>query len=152
MAHVERVREAIHGKLDLDDIQRKYAVGWRITALEWEREAAPQAPVSEPHTPGRVHDLPFGLRVASDCMHLEEDPGEMRALRTMMELIVQDISLQRMADELNRAGCSTRDGEPWTALAIFNILPRLIDATPEILRGEDWKSRRRAIARVSWNS
>ena len=162
MAKMERVREAVHGKLDLDDMQRKYAAGWRLVALEWERETAgegamaPEAAFGEraeiAEAPRQVHELPFGLRVASDCMHLEEDPTEMRALRTLMELIVQDISMQRMAEELNRAGCTTRDGKPWTAVAIFNIFPRLIEVTPEIFNGEGWKSRRREIGRVMWNS
>ena len=34
MPKMERVRETIHGKLDLDDMQRKYAAGWRLAALE----------------------------------------------------------------------------------------------------------------------
>jgi hypothetical protein len=154
MANIERVREAIHGKLDLDDMQRKYAAGWRLAALEWERESAAggESPRQSTEASGAVRELPFGLRVASDCMHLEEDPTEMRALHTLMELIVQDISMQRMAEELNRAGCTTRDGKPWTAVAIFNVFPRLIEVTPEIFNGEGWKSRRREIARVMWNS
>ncbi|HLW82794.1 MAG TPA: recombinase family protein [Candidatus Acidoferrales bacterium] len=166
MAKMERVREAIHGKLDLDDMQQKYAAGWRLAALEWERESSEREPTVERATGelaqeqsaareaerGAIRELPFGLRVASDCMHLEEDPTEMRALRTLMELIVQDISMQRMAEELNRAGCTTRDGKPWTAVAIFNVFPRLIEVTPEIFNGEGWKSRRREIGRVMWNS
>lgn len=175
MAKMERVREAVHGKLDLDDMQRKYAAGWRLVALEWERELSEREPTVEratgelasgasrresaqEHLAAReserraIRELPFGLRVANDCMHLEEDPTEMRALRTLMELIVQDISMQRMAEELNRAGCTTRDGKPWTAVAIFNIFPRLIEVTPEIFNGEGWKSRRREIGRVMWNS
>jgi len=70
----------------------------------------------------------------------------------MMELIVQDISLPRMAEELNRRGCATRDGKPWSAVSIFNVFPRLIDVTPRILSGSGWPERRREIARVTWNS
>lgn len=150
MPKMERVREAIHGKLDLDDMQHKYAAGWRLVALEWEREAAAEdAPVG-PHS--NLRELPFGLRVAADCMHLEEDPVEMKALNTMMELIVQDISLQRMADELNRAGFTSRDGKPWTAVSIFQVFPRLIEMTPEIFNGLQWQTRRRDLGRVAWNS
>jgi hypothetical protein len=149
MAKMERVREAIHGKLDLDDMQHKYAAGWRLAALEWEREAAEDESVA---TQGNLHELPFGLRVAADCAHLEEDPTEMKALNTMMELIVQDISMQRMADELNRAGFTTRSGQPWTTVSIFQIFPRLIEVTPQIFNEEGWRSRRREIGRVTWNS
>lgn len=149
MAKMERVRETIHGTLNLDDMQHKYAAGWRLTALEWEREAAGD----ELASPGaHLHELPFGLRVAADCAHLEEDPTEMKALNTMMELIVQDISMQRMADELNRAGFRTRSGQPWTTVSIFQIFPRLIEVTPQIFNEEGWQSRRRELNRVTWNS
>jgi hypothetical protein len=148
---MERVREAIHGKLDLDDMQHKYAAGWRLVGLEWERESAETGePIASAR--GNLHELPFGLRVAPDCMHLEEDPEEMKALNSMMELIVQDISLQRMADELNRAGFATRDGKPWTAVSIFQVFPRLIEVTPQIFNEEGWRMRRREIGRVAWNS
>lgn len=150
MAKMERVREAIHGKLDLDDMQHKYAAGWRLVALEWEREAAGEAPGAG--APANLHELPFGLRVAADCMHLEEDPEEMKALNTMMELIVQDISMQRMADELNRAGFRTRAGQPWTSLSIFQTFPRLIEVTPQIFNDDTWRLRRRELGRVAWNS
>lgn len=152
MARIERVRELIQGKLDLDDMQRKYAAGWRLTALEWEREAAQEEPPSERVAPRGLREVPFGFRVAPDCAHLEEDPTEMKALNTMMELIVQDISLQRMADELNRSGALTREGKPWTPLTIFNVFPRLIEETPQIFSGEVWQSRRRELGRVPWNS
>jgi hypothetical protein len=149
MVKMERVREAIQGKLDLDDMQQKYASGWRLVGLEWEREASGDAPGMPP---GNLHEVPFGLRVAADCTHLEEDPREMKALNTMMELIVQDISLQRMADELNRGGFATRGGKPWTPVSIFQIFPRLIEMTPRIFKEEAWRVRRREIGRVSWNS
>lgn len=149
MAKMERVREVVHGKLDLDDMQHKYAAGWRLVGLEWEREATDDAPAASQSS---LHELPFGLRVAGDCAHLEEDPVEMKALNTMMELIVQDISLQRMADELNRAGYLTRGGKPWTPVSIFQVFPRLIEVTPEIFNASEWQTRRRELGRVTWNS
>ena len=151
MAKMERVREVVHGKLDLDDMQRKYAAGWRLAALEWERESE-RAGEEDAAPARRLEEPPFGFRVATDCAHLEENPEEMRTLNTMMELIVQDISLPRMAEELNRRGCATREGKPWNAVTIFNVFPRLIDATPRIFSGSNWPERRREIARVTWNS
>ncbi len=50
----------------------KAAEGWRLVAVEWERGAQPHGvPIDE---------VPFGLRVASDCKRLEEDPGELEVL------------------------------------------------------------------------
>lgn len=41
------------------------------------------------------------------------------ALEFLMELIVQDVSLPKMAEELNRRRFRMRDGSPWTAVAVF---------------------------------
>lgn len=147
MAKLERVRESFSGRLDLDDINRKISAGWRLVALEWERESAEEEPPKR-----RWQEPPYGLKVAEDCFHLEENPEEMETLHEIMELIVQDYSLPRMAEELNRRGFKTRGGKPWTTLAIFNVFPRLIDATPEIFSTEQWNDRRKEISRIMWNS
>jgi|SRR5579864_1680507 len=147
MAKLERVRESFSGRLDLEDINRKITAGWRLVALEWEREAAEDAAPKQ-----RLLEPPYGLKVAEDCFHLDENPTEMEILHTIMELIVQDLSLPRMADELNRRGFATREGRPWTTLAIFNVFPRLIDATPGIFSTESWNERRKEISRIMWNS
>jgi hypothetical protein len=147
MAKLERVREAFSGRLDLDDINRKLSAGWRLVALEWERESEEATPSEK-----RWLEPPYGLKVAEDCYHLEENPREMEVLHGIMELIVRDLSLPRMAEELNRRGFATREGKPWTTLAIFNVFPRLIDSAPEIFSTDEWSIRRREIARVPWNS
>lgn len=69
----------------------------------------------EEQPPRKLEEPPFGLRVADDCFHLEENPTEMQVLHAMIGLIVQDISLPRMAEELNRRGFETREGKPWNA-------------------------------------
>jgi hypothetical protein len=65
---------------------------------------------------------------------------------------VQDATLTRMADELNRRGFPTRNGTKWTALMIYQLFPRLIEVTPRIFAEEQWKLRRPAVAAISWNS
>jgi hypothetical protein len=37
-------------------------------------------------------------------------------------------------------------------VAVFKVLPRVIEAGPKILSSEEWVSRRKQIARVTWNS
>jgi hypothetical protein len=149
MAKLERVREAFSGRLDLEDVNRKISAGWRLVGLEWERETAEE---SAPPPARRWLEPPYGLRVAEDCFHLEENPAEMQVLHSIMEMIVQDLSLPRMAEDLNRRGFSTREGQPWNTLAIFNVFPRLIDASPEIFSTETWHERRKEISRIPWNS
>jgi hypothetical protein len=147
MSRNEYLREIVKGELDSGHIREMLENGWKPRAVEWEREVSAAGDA----TP-RVEDVPYGLQIAPDCGHLEENPDEMRILFSMMELVVQDRSLSRMAEELNRRGYATRDGKPWTELSVYNIFPRLVDVTPRIFQSENWKSRRNDIPRVAWNS
>ena len=94
----KRMREVVSEFPGPDYLRAKQEGGWRLVALEWEREAedTERAPREE---------VPFGLKVADDCVHLEEDPDERQALRLMLDLIVDDeIPLSRVSNELNRKG------------------------------------------------
>ncbi len=104
------------------------------------------AAASEPAP--RVEETPFGVRVAGDCEHLEENPQEMQFLLTMMELIIQDVSIVKIAEELNRKGYRTRKGSEWGPVAVFNMLPRLIELTPRIFATEEWVERRKRLTLV----
>ncbi len=141
MARVERVREILTGPLNLTNLEEKSSRGWRLVALEWEREKAEGAGVS----PVLEADVPFGLRVADDCLHLEENPAEREVLMEMMELIVRDLPLSRVAEELNGKGYRTRQGNRWSAISAFHLLPRLIEAGPRVLSSEEWVIRRQHI-------
>jgi hypothetical protein len=144
MAMTERIREIVTGWPDPEDVKRKTEAGWKLTALEWERPAEKEPGIR----PGILEDTPYGWRVANDCLHLEEEPAEMRALVCMLELIVQDRSLSRMAEELNRRGFRHRDGSRWNLVTVYNMLPRLIEVGPRILSSEEWKERRKQLLKV----
>jgi hypothetical protein len=155
MARRERVRHTLQGEFDPAQVQRMTQEGWRPVAIEWERESGgPEQTAIAEATGGedRLQEVPFGLRVAQDCHHLEEDPAEMHALHTLAELIVQDATLNRMADELNRRGFPMRDGKKWTPVAIYELFPRLIEVAPRIYGDEQWRSRRPNVETVAWNS
>ena len=137
----ERIRETLSGPLNPDEIQRRTAEGWKLVALEWERERAPEALLVE----GPAAGGPFGLRVSGDCAHLEEDPREREALVAMMELTIQDGPYSFIADELNRRGFRTREGVRWTPVSVFQMLPRLIEVGPKIFGSEEWQRRRQRI-------
>jgi hypothetical protein len=84
-----------------------------------------------------------GFREGSDCTHPEEDPCEMNVLALILELMVQDCSLPKVAEALNQQGFRTRDGSRWTAVTVYNMLPRLIEVSPEFLTTEAWMERRK---------
>ena len=148
MAKIERVHEAVEGPLDPEYIRQRTAAGWKLVGLEWEREIEAERPERR----AGFEAVPFGLKVAADCQHLVEDPEEMQVLKSLMEMIVQDISLGRMADELNLRNLRMRDGNPWNPVAVFKVLPRVIEAGPKILSSEEWVNRRKQMTRVTWNS
>lgn len=146
MAKLERVRESLEGSLDPEYLKQREKAGWRLVGVEWERETeAQERGESEGKSGPRIEDPPYGVRVGGDCDHLEENPDEMQFLLSMMELIIQDISLTKVAEELTRKGYRTRKGGEWGPVAVFNMLPRLIELTPQIFASQEWIERRKRL-------
>ena len=140
MKRTERIRQAVLGPVAEADLKEQAEKGWKLVALEWERE------VDSAEEPLPVQ-VPFGLRVAPETQRLEEDPNERETLVQMMELVVREGSYMRVADELNRRGCRTRAGERWTPISVFEMLPRLIEVGPHLFRSAEWEKHRQAVGR-----
>jgi hypothetical protein len=135
MNKTERLRQTISGPLTEAEIQRQAEQGWKMVAVEWEREVES---VEQP----LPMEVPFGLRIAPETQQLEEEPRERETLFQMMELIVQEGSYSRIAEELNRSGCRTREGFRWTPVSVFEMLPRLIEVGPHLFRSPEWEKRK----------
>ena len=138
---IERIRESVSGPLNQAELQTRQSEGWKLVAVEWERERADAIPHPEA-------EVPFGLKVSGDCAHLEEDPNEREVLVAMMELTIQDGPYSSIADELNRRGFRTREGVRWTPVSVFQMLPRLIEVGPKIFNSEEWQRRRERMTRT----
>src|SRR3954452_9431915 len=139
----ERLRETLIHPLSAGDIARKIEQGWKMVAVEWERESetAPEpAPFAE--------EVPFGLQVGDDCRHLQENISEKQVLILIMEMIVQDKKLSQVAEEVNSRRYRTRQGTMWNPALVFNLLPRLIEVGPRIFTSEEWVSRRQHLFKV----
>lgn len=128
MAEMEHLREAVGTPPDPEYWKLRAAEGWRLVGVVWERPV----PAGEAETVRRRTESPYGLRVAADCLHLEEEPEEIEVLARMLRMIADDLSLSEVARELNRAGFRDRSGGPWTQVAAFELLPRLVEAAPEV--------------------
>jgi hypothetical protein len=154
MKKIDRIREKVTILPTSVYLSKMHDAGWSLVALEWEREieisGRSEAPVAEVEVGSE--EIPFGLRIAYDCRHLEDDPPETQTLRFLAEMIVQDISFSSMADALNIREYRTRDGNPWSAARVFKLIPRLIDVAPRLLSGSEWESRKRQLSKVAWNS
>jgi hypothetical protein len=134
---IERIRESISGPLNQAELQTRQAEGWKLVAVEWERERSDVEAAPQPEA-----EVPFGLKVSGDCAHLEEDSNEREVLVAMMELTIQDGPYSSIAEELNRRGFRTREGVRWTPVSVFQMLPRLIEVGPKIFQTEEWQRRR----------
>ncbi len=143
MSKSERVRERISGVPSEQYFQLRQSAGWKLIAVEWERESSEARAVEE--------EVPYGLKVAPDCVHLQYEPGEMAVLMLLMELIIQEFRFPRIAAELNQQGYRTRRGEPWNEVAVFNLLPRLIEVGPHMFSTNDWRMRREKLQKFIGN-
>ncbi|PYV05020.1 MAG: hypothetical protein DMG10_06100 [Acidobacteria bacterium] len=140
----KRVREELTALPNLEYWNEKVKTGWRLVAVEWERES------EEPGTSVETwEEVPYGLKVAEDCTHLVENPAEREAMTLMLELLVADKPMSDMAESLNQRGFRTRQGSRWTAVAVFDLLPRLIEISPSIYPSRDWAERRKRIYRAA---
>ena len=143
MAKTERIREEMSDPPAQDYWKQKSDAGWRLAAVEWIRELQSSGTATDP-----AEEIPYGLRIANDCAHLEVDPAEREALMLMLELIVQDRSLTQVAAELNMRGFRTRRGTEWGPAAVFNLLPRMIEVGPRMFSQSEWATRRRRLFRA----
>jgi hypothetical protein len=139
MNKTERMRQSVSGPLEAAALEQQTGKGWRLVALEWEREIE----TAEELLPG---DVPFGLQVAADAQRLEENPEERELLYSLMELIVQEGSYARIAEEINRRGFRTRQGAKWSPVSVFEMLPRLIEVGPHVFQSPEWQKRRQHLA------
>jgi hypothetical protein len=135
MAHFERIRDVISGPFSPEVIRQRTAAGWQLVSIDWRREL----PESEAPSQGAFsEDIPYGLRISDDCQRLEVDPAENRTLMLMMELLVQDFSYSSIVSDLNEKGLRMRNGRPWNRVALFNMMPRLIEVGPRLFSTDEW--------------
>jgi hypothetical protein len=144
MAYFERIRDVISGQFSPEVVSQRTAAGWQMVSIEWRREL----PDHEAPTEGAYNeDIPYGLRISDDCQRLEVNPTENQAMMLMMELLGQDFSYSSIVSDLNEKGFRMRDGKPWNRIAVFNMMPRLIEAGPRMFSSEQWKRLRQGLSR-----
>jgi hypothetical protein len=136
-----RERQVLHGPIADDQLTDRIQQGWRMVAVEWEREVV--------HDPTQdKEEVPFGMQLSPDTASLELNPTEWQALILMMDMTVQEGPYWTIAEELNRRGFRTRNGDPWTPISVFQMLPRLIEVGPRIFATDEWRKRREQLHRA----
>ncbi len=139
MNTTERIRELRTDLPTEAELRYKTEQGWRLGAVEWQRdvEIDERAPRPFRQTP------PFGQRVADDALVLEDDPAEHEVLQAILALVIEDgMSFAGAATTLNERGHTMRDGTPWTQIAIFELMPRIVETAPRIMADPTWAGQR----------
>jgi hypothetical protein len=109
-----------------------------MVAIEWRRELPDaEAPLDSDFN----EDIPYGLRITEDCKRLEADPIEHQVLMLMMELVTEDFSYAEIVAKLNDKGYRMRNGQLWNRIAVFRMIPRLIEVGPRFFSSEEWADR-----------
>ena len=144
MAKKERIRESLTDLPTLEYLMRRVELGWRPSAIEWERDILPEGTDRDTW----AEEIPYGLQVSSNCAGLVENPSEREIITLALDRIVQDQPLSGVAMELNQRGYLTRGGNPWTPSDLFSLLPRMIQVGPKLFTSEQWTTRRQRLPRA----
>jgi hypothetical protein len=142
MAYFERMRDVVSEPFSPDVIRQRTSSGWQMVAIEWRRELPDaEAPTERDFD----EDVPYGLRVSDDCRRLEADENEHKVLMSIMELLVEDYSYAEIVERLNERGFRMRNGQPWNRVAVFRMIPRMIEVGPRFFSSDEWAERRQHI-------
>ncbi len=144
MDRKERLREVFQEPPNQEYWSKKAKDGWRLTAVEWERDEESAGIGS-----AWVEEVPYGMKAGEDTLHLVENPAEKEALTLMLEMIVADKPLSEVAEGMNSRGFRTRSGAKWTQIEIFNMLPRLVEVASRVYPTQDWSERRERLFRLA---
>jgi hypothetical protein len=143
MKRKERMRDVFPALPSPEYWDNKTKEGWKLVAAEWEREAGPPD-VSAPW----IEEVPYGMKVGADSLHLVENPEEKEALIFMLEMVVADKPFSEVAERVNARGFRTRAGVKWTQVDIFELMPRLVDVASRIYPTHDWSERRKGMFKL----
>ncbi len=143
MAKKERIRESLTGLPTLEYLTSRIELGWRPSAIEWERDILPEGADAATWR----EEIPYGLQVSDDCTGLVHNPAEREIITIAIDMVVDDQPLSRVAAELNKRNYRTRAGREWTPSDLFSLLPRMIQVGPKLFTSEEWTARRQRLPR-----
>jgi len=146
----QSIRDLITGELSLEYFAKRFGEGWKVASIEWFRESS-EAAEALPKVAQILSEqtaLPYGLQIAESGI-VQENPLEATVLLLILEQIIREKRIQEIANELNHQGYSTREGAPWGPTDVFNLLPRLIEAGPSLLKSTAWQQRRPAAQTIA---
>lgn len=117
------VLHSVNEHIDTRTATGRMVLNILMSVNQWERETIgerTQEVLQHKKANGqRVGRVPFGQRISSDGIHLEDDPAEQRALRDLLHLR-RNHGIRQTAELLNLRGLTNR-GRPWTRSAVDRL-------------------------------
>ena len=112
--------------LDTGSAAGRLVLNVMASVSQWEREAIGErtrdALRHKKALGHRVGTVPFGFSLADDGRTLIQYAPEQKVIKTIVNHRQQGLSLRVVAQELNRAGFTTRSGAPWRHEYVLNVL------------------------------
>lgn len=136
------IRDRVQEPVTIEYFQRRLSEGWKLRSVEWEKDEELTATGEQEDA---TQEVPYGLEIGATAERLRHNIEEVSVLLAVLEMIVTEKRVSLIADELNVRGYRTRSGSRWTPTAVFELLPRVIDMGPELLKSSEWRQRRSNI-------
>ncbi len=144
----QSIRDVITGELTLEYFAKRFGEGWKLGNIEWVRDASHVDVTTES---GQILNeqaaLPYGFQI-TDGGRMQENPLEATVLLLILEEIIREKRITEIASDLNQQGYFTRAGGAWTATDVFELMPRLIEAGPSLLKSSAWRERSPTAQRI----
>jgi DNA invertase Pin-like site-specific DNA recombinase len=113
-------------RLDTATASGRLVMNLLCSVSQWERETigerTRQALQYKKSVGQRIGGIPYGYKLGADGKHLEPTAAEQSVLKRIRLLRTQGYTLRRIADNLNRNGCTTRKGSAWHHVYIGEML------------------------------
>jgi hypothetical protein len=133
-----RFRDDISQPVTVDYFHQRLSQGWVIKAVEWAKPSEQDDSASSKDQ----EEVPYGQRISEDCGHLVEHPREIEVIGFIYDGIIAGERPTHIALALNERGYRTRRGSLWTAPAVYELMPRIIELSPRLQRRPDWPGHR----------
>lgn len=116
---------SVSEKIDTSSANGRFVLNILISVAQYEREATGERVkrgMAQKKSLGqRCGNIPYGNKLSSDSLHLEDNSREQQVIQMIRELRANKMSLQDIASRLSFHGYSTRSGNTFTLSHISKL-------------------------------
>lgn len=109
---------SVSEKIDTSSANGRFVLNILISVAQYEREATGERVkrgMAQKKSIGqRCGNIPYGKKLSSDGLHIEDNPDEQNAMYRIKDLRTTGLPLQAIATTLSSEGYLTRSGNPFT--------------------------------------